>query len=72
MDYPLVDHYFFMAKTFWASVKQAFQQKQVESSTPGLMYRMNSECGNEVEDEMLPWETDIEDFDNPTSILITQ
>jgi len=56
---------YFMAKPFWDNVQEAFEQKE---HTPALHYRMNSECGNEVEDEMLPWE-DLEDPILP-SILI--
>ncbi|CAF1176112.1 unnamed protein product [Didymodactylos carnosus] len=58
---------YFIAKSVWDNVKQAFQEKQIEY-TVGRIYRMNSECGNEVEDEMVPWE----DFEDPVlpSILI--
>jgi ornithine decarboxylase len=46
---------YFMSKQFWDTVKGAFQSvpRKYQLDTP--IIRLNSECSNEVEDDMLPW-----------------
>jgi len=58
---------YFMSKTFWDTVKTAFQPIQRK---PQLIRRNSNECSNEVEDIMLPWL--LEDLVEDTPFLTSQ
>jgi len=62
---------YFMSKTFWTTVKPAFQPIRRKSQYDAQLMRLNSnECSNEIEDNMLPWLD--EDLIEDTTVLTTQ
>jgi len=62
---------YFMSKTFWTSVKSAFQAPRRKSQFDVQFIRLNSnDCSNEIEDDMLPWL--LEDIIEDTNVVTIQ